>query len=492
MQIFAQLTKVDEAAHTVEGIIADETLDGAGEIFDYEKSKPYFVDWSQGIAKATEGKSLGNVRVMHGNTVAGITKELNFDDAAKAITVKAHIVDENEWKKTLAGCYTGFSIGGKYADKWADAGDAKKTRYAAKPHEYSLVDMPCNPSAQFTVVKADGAEELRKFDVESGDEALRKWHEDSLAKIAARAGVNPKAGDEKYGDVKFADPENKKYPIDTPAHIRAAWNYINKPHNAGKYSGTDARSIKAKIVAAWKKQIDPEGPPSARKDKPSTKAAGFDCIASALIEKKAGDTVIKAAAELIGKPLEKGMYSVSELACLLERLDCIAGGTQFEAEIEGDHSPLPDELRHAVGELSGILVHMVAEEVEEMNAGHDVDVIELAADGDLKKALADAQTAHTDELKKAADDLAKVTAERDAVTTERDELLKGFGLVQAELKKIKDAAAPPKGAARVVEKTLTGQEPKPEADDAPVLKADGSIDHLATAQKEMRKIYARR
>ena len=30
------------------------------------------------------------------------------------------------------------------------------------------------------------------------------------------------AGEHKYGDVKFADPENGKYPIDTEEHIRAA------------------------------------------------------------------------------------------------------------------------------------------------------------------------------------------------------------------------------------------------------------------------------
>ena len=27
-----------------------------------------------------------------------------------------------------------------------------------------------------------------------------------------------------YGDVEFADNVNKKYPIDTPEHIRAAWS----------------------------------------------------------------------------------------------------------------------------------------------------------------------------------------------------------------------------------------------------------------------------
>ena len=71
-----------------------------------------------------------------------------------------------------------------------------------------------------------------------------------------------------YGDVEYADPgyqsdKKKRYPIDTEKHIRAAWSYINKPRNAGKYSADELKRIKDKIIAAWKNRIDPEGPPSA-------------------------------------------------------------------------------------------------------------------------------------------------------------------------------------------------------------------------------------
>lgn len=86
---------------------------------------------------------------------------------------------------------------------------------------------------------------------------------DFLMEIAARADVNPESGVKKYGSVRFADEKNKKYPIDTDKHIRAAWHYINMPKNAAKYSSSDVASIKKKIVAAWKSKINPEGPPSA-------------------------------------------------------------------------------------------------------------------------------------------------------------------------------------------------------------------------------------
>lgn len=68
---------------------------------------------------------------------------------------------------------------------------------------------------------------------------------------------------EEYGSVTFADPENKKYPVDTPEHIRAAWSYINMPKNAAKYSASKVASIKRKIVSAWKSKIGKDGPPQA-------------------------------------------------------------------------------------------------------------------------------------------------------------------------------------------------------------------------------------
>jgi hypothetical protein len=44
--------------------------------------------------------------------------------------------------------------------------------------------------------------------------------------ITKREDVNPKTGIKKYGDVKFADIKNKKYPIDTEEHIRQSWAAI--------------------------------------------------------------------------------------------------------------------------------------------------------------------------------------------------------------------------------------------------------------------------
>jgi len=72
-------------------------------------------------------------------------------------------------------------------------------------------------------------------------------------KIDRRDDVNPEEGEHKYGDVEFADPTNKKYPIDTAEHVRAAWSYINHKDNAAKYDADEVKAIKQRIKRAAKK-----------------------------------------------------------------------------------------------------------------------------------------------------------------------------------------------------------------------------------------------
>ena len=69
-------------------------------------------------------------------------------------------------------------------------------------------------------------------------------------KIHRRADADPAEGVRKYGKAAFADPVNKKYPIDTPGRIKAAWAYIHQPLNARKYSTSEVRTIKARIRGA--------------------------------------------------------------------------------------------------------------------------------------------------------------------------------------------------------------------------------------------------
>lgn len=165
LNIFVPLTKVDEENRLVYGVVAEEVLDNSGEMFDYEKSKPYFQKWSLNAEMTSGGLSKGNLRAMHGKVAAGKLTDLGFDDDNRRIECCAKVVDDNEWAKVLEGVYTGFSMGGRYAEKWVEKidgrGDVK--RYAGDPTEISLVDKPCIPTATFQLIKADGAVEEHRF-----------------------------------------------------------------------------------------------------------------------------------------------------------------------------------------------------------------------------------------------------------------------------------------------------------------------------------------
>lgn len=184
MKLFAQLSKIDETRHEVWGVATAEVVDKEGEIFDYESSKPYFQSWSDEIAKATDGKSLGNVREMHAPSAVGKLVALEFDDQLKQVRVGAKIVDDSAWQKCTIGVYTGFSIGGSYVKTWKDG---EFTRFTANPVEISVVDNPCVPGAHFTAVKIDGSSEIRKFKPEPAqlEKIGAKHSKETLAHLAA-------------------------------------------------------------------------------------------------------------------------------------------------------------------------------------------------------------------------------------------------------------------------------------------------------------------
>lgn len=74
-----------------------------------------------------------------------------------------------------------------------------------------------------------------------------------MTHIDRREDVSPKEGVREYGNVEFADPTNKKYPIDSAEHVRSAWSYINHKDNAAKYDADEVKAIKTRIKRAAKK-----------------------------------------------------------------------------------------------------------------------------------------------------------------------------------------------------------------------------------------------
>ncbi len=184
MNIFVPITKIDAARRLVYGVVTAEKPDIAGEVCDYASTKPYYQKWSQTFAHATEGKSLGNLRAMHGNVAAGKLVDIAFNDAAKRIEICGKVVDDAEWQKVEEGVYTGFSQGGRYLKRWADPDQPSLTRYTAEPLEISLVDHPCLPDATFAFIKTDGSMEMRKF--KTVVSPARGSSSPALAKVGAR------------------------------------------------------------------------------------------------------------------------------------------------------------------------------------------------------------------------------------------------------------------------------------------------------------------
>jgi hypothetical protein len=184
MNIFVPIIKIDAAQRLVYGVVTAEAPDVSGEVCDYASTKPLYQKWSQNFASATAGKSLGNLRAMHGNVAAGKLVEIAFNDQARRIEICGKVVDDAEWQKVEEGVYTGFSQGGRYLKRWPDPDAPELMRYTAEPLEVSLVDHPCLPEATFAVIKADGSTELRKFKTAAPSDAGALAA--ALAKIGAR------------------------------------------------------------------------------------------------------------------------------------------------------------------------------------------------------------------------------------------------------------------------------------------------------------------
>lgn len=493
LRIFVPLAKADAAQRLVYGYF-DETPDRAGEVFDYASSKPNIEAWSAEMSKASDGKSLGNIRGQHSNIAAGKLVELTFDDDLKKVGFVAKVVDDNEWKKVEEGVYTGFSPGGRYAKRWQDG--AHK-RYTADVRELSIVDVPCNPSATFTMVKADGTEETREFAIgnayEPGNTATVE-RADALAKAAGK-------------------PDRRN---DFVVQARAELIAENAADALAKMASDDEPAVPADPAAALSAALAKAAAvPTTPANAPKIPAPYVDLA-------KAGAALKLIAAATVEQPvLAKGMWQVERTACLLDRVADIASSVSWEESAEGDtDSKLPQMAIDLVTRIKTFLVEMANEEVAELLAtisermpdfalvlGDDAaeaadETMELAAqivdlvkaDADLmekagaRNSKADAamiQTMHDHSVKLGADcggdankdALTAIEADRDrlakalndaapqvvAITDRLEKAEAGRAEAQAELAKANARIAelealpePPKGKVVVMEKQVGG------------------------------------
>lgn len=345
------------------------------------------------------------------------------------------------------------------------------------------------------LAKRYDTDELSEFDTAYFAELIE------LEKVAAREDVSPKEGEKKYGDVKFADEKNNKYPIENEAHIRAAWSYINKEKNAAKYEAKDLDTIKAKIVAAWKGKIDKAGPPAAAEK---------------------SDTAVD---------LKKGIGDVSHLGEILQSIYYMSMRCARETASEGDNSPISGRLKAVALEIASIYKEAATEEADELMAelteGDMPEVMQMAyglaaelskagarnsaVDADIIQKMHDltgklggkcAKIAPTEEIaaqpeqvaEKAdvVDELAKVEQDKNSedkmakmMGEYLDPLNKALGAALEKIAKLEAQPVASKGVLRVVSKENDSAVEIKKVEIAPVLGQDGQVNEAASAFKKI-------
>jgi phage head maturation protease len=362
MKVYIPIAKVNAESREVWGYASTEARDDQGEIIRRDAL----------VAALGDYMKFANIREMHQLSAVGVAREAAVDD--RGLYIGAKIVDDQAWQKIVEGVYKGYSIGGRVTQR--DPADYK-TITGLVLNEISLVDRPANPEAVFDYWKASGAARMpeKRFNPPfqiwacgvpehrhlAKAEALRCQEqlagsgagliaaaksaivnvEDALEKAQAETGQETA-----YGDAAFADPGyqadgKKRYPIDSERHIRAAWNFINRPSNAKRYTAAQLDKIRTRIIAAWKAKIDAGGPPSAAEGQ------------------KAGRNAARAA-------LTKALWDVGQVARIILDLDWLKQSLAVEAAMEADNSPQPARLQAIIIELCDFLNALVAEETSEI------------------------------------------------------------------------------------------------------------------------------
>lgn len=158
------------------GRATQEILDSHKEIMDYESSVPLFRMRAEQNSERSGGTNLMPLRAMHQPVAAGKVVQFDFIDDEKAIDIVSHVVDSEECKKVRENVYTGFSVGGRYARRWADPSTGY-SRFTADPGEVSLVDAPSVPTAKIQLFKVD-------FDKELPSE-FAEWVDDFYKRVEA-------------------------------------------------------------------------------------------------------------------------------------------------------------------------------------------------------------------------------------------------------------------------------------------------------------------
>jgi phage head maturation protease len=327
LQLYWPIRKIDSDERIVYGYASTEATDSQGEIVRKEALEAALPAYMR----------FANIREMHLPSAVGVAKEAVID--SKGLWLKAKIVDDDAWTKVKEGVYKGFSIGGAVTGR--DPDDPAIVT-GVDLTEISLVDRPANPEAVMALWKrADGGDALKAARArlrqkwlstdgsafERADDAAR--HEARLEKATFEPASAPTDGLTHY-DLEgsdFADPgfqgdRKTRYPLDSEAHIRAAWGFIHQDANRAPYTAEQLGHIEARIVAAWKAKIDPAGPPAARGDDAGKLAKGGEDDDRATVQ-SIHDHAVALGATCCGDDNASAELAGAAMAKLMQRNDAL-------------------------------------------------------------------------------------------------------------------------------------------------------------------------
>lgn len=517
--------KLADGRLLIEGVATSEAIDSDGEVMDYDTAKSAFASWK------------GNIREQHDvKKAVGRAIEVIPNDETRQIVIKAFISSgsQDTQAKILDGTLSDFSIGGKASKKektTVKRGDKDinvSKIYIERIAETSVVDSGANPDCSLSLVKADGDMLLASDSLgEEGEiivkaDAAEKDATEALAAMLNAGSLKPtqlielanaiiKAGDNcelqvvktSYSNDERTDMAKKgealpdgSFPIKNTEDLK---NAIQAYGRAADPKAAKAH-IKERAKALGAEDLLPED-----WSKPAAKATG------------AGD-------------VQKGMYSVSNMAYTLSMVQDLMQCSEWEEANEGDDSTMPAQLRAWLAQGASILRAMVTEETGELtetdkaakadilkmkNGGAFIKAVEKAgarnskADQDRIQAIHDhaadlgATCAADDDDEKAAKaDFTKAAgfteAIEKAVMPFKETITKqaaDLAALAADLTKFKNEAVPHDKNVRfrIIDKSQDViQEPdnlQVEADAIGVLNKDGTVDQEATNLNLMKFIH---
>ena len=244
------ISKVDASARIVEGYATVGVRDRQGDI----------IPLSTAVAAFTANAETLGIREMHQPKAVGRLEGWWKDENADAVYVRVWLSEsrdgEDAWLKVQEGILRGFSIGGRAKASHRE-GDAVVVD-ELELYEISLVDVPANPQALISVVKAAGAAEA---DQPAPSPAAEPQAEalpgagpgaDAVQKVARKEG-RPESPPKGYptDPADYADGTNWFMPLDTKARITSAMSRYNggQGKDENDYSDAEWATIGRKIAS---------------------------------------------------------------------------------------------------------------------------------------------------------------------------------------------------------------------------------------------------